>query len=215
MFKPEKLLGSLLGGSSRRGGASVLTSQLGMGILGVAIAAADHYMKKSSSQAPPAAGASFGSVPPAAPGATAPPPPPGAGPAAASPSAPPGGVTAGTAGQNDAVLLIRAMIAAANADGAIDQEERQRILDKFRDADLSPEEHSFLVHELFSPATLDGIVSQVGTEAIARQVYGVSLLAITLDTDAERAYLQTLGQRLGLPQAERDSMHQALGIVNL
>jgi uncharacterized membrane protein YebE (DUF533 family) len=107
------------------------------------------------------------------------------------------------------------MIAAANADGAIDQEERQRILDKFRDADLSPEEHSFLVHELFSPATLDGIVSQVGTEAIARQVYGVSLLAITLDTDAERAYLQTLGQRLGLPQAERDSMHQALGIVNL
>ena len=226
MFKPEKLLGSLLGGSSRRGGASVLTSQLGMGILGVAIAAADHYMKKSSAQAPPAAGASFGSVPPAAPGAAsppppgrgptaAPPPPPGAGPAAASPSALPGGVTAGTPGQNDAVLLIRAMIAAANADGAIDQEERQRILDKFRDADLSPEEHSFLVHELFSPATLDGIISQVGSEAMARQVYGVSLLAITLDTDAERAYLQTLGQRLGLPQAERDSMHQALGIVNL
>lgn len=230
MFKPEKLLGSLLGGSSRRSGANVLTSQLGMGLLGVAIAAADHYMKKTSPQAPPAPGGYGSSVPPA-PGAGAPPPPPGQGMAAAPPpppgagfapaqpaappSAPPGGVTAGTPAQNDAVLLIRAMIAAANADGAIDQEERQRILDKFRDADLSAEEHSFLVHELFSPASLDAIVSQVGAPELARQVYGVSLLAITVDTDAERAYLQTLGQRLGLSQADRDSMHQALGIANL
>ena len=107
------------------------------------------------------------------------------------------------------------MIAAANADGAIDQEERQRILDKFRDADLSPEEHAFLVNELFSPASLDGIVSQVSSEALARQVYGVSLLAVTVDTDAERAYLQTLGQRLGLSPADRDPMHKALGIENL
>lgn len=107
------------------------------------------------------------------------------------------------------------MIAAANADGAIDQEERQRILDKFRDADLSAEEHTFLINELFAPASLEGIVSQISTEAMARQVYTVSLLAITVDTDAERAYLQTLGQRLGLSPADRDSMHRALGIENL
>lgn len=127
----------------------------------------------------------------------------------------PVGATAGTPGQNDAVLLIRAMIAAANADGAIDQEERQRILDKFQGVGLSAEEHTFLVNELFSPATLEGIVAQVSSEAMARQVYGVSLLAIDVDTDAERVYLQTLGQRLGLSQADRDSMHQSLGIENL
>ena len=68
---------------------------------------------------------------------------------------------------------------------------------------------------LFSPASLEGIVSQVSSEALARQVYGVSLLAITVDTEAERAYLQALGQRLGLSQADRDGMHQALGIENL
>lgn len=227
MFRPEKLLGSLLGGSSRRGGASILTSQLGMGLLGVAIAAADHYMKKSSPQAQPASAGYAGRMPPSAPGPAAPPPPPGTGSAAVPPpppgigpslapkSAPPVAATASAAGQIDAVLLIRAMIAAANADGAIDQEERQRILDKFRDADLSPEEHSFLVNELFSPADLEAIVSHVGSEAMARQVYGVSLLAIDVDTDAERAYLQTLGQRLNLSQADRDSMHQALGIENL
>ena len=107
------------------------------------------------------------------------------------------------------------MIAAANADGAIDQEERQRILDKFKDAGLSQEEHAFLVHELFSPASLESIVSQVSSEAVARQVYGVSLLAIDVDTDAERAYVQTLGQRLGLSPADRDSMHKTLGIENL
>lgn len=216
MFRPEKLLGSLLGGSSRRGGAGMLTSQLGMGLLGVAIAAADHYMKKSSSQAAPAPGTSAGSVPPVAPGAAAPPPPPppGAGPAAVPPVSPVG-ATAAAAGQNETILLIRAMIAAANADGAIDQEERQRILDKFKDAGLSQEEHAFLVHELFSPASLEGIVSQVSSEAMARQVYGVSLLAIDVDTDAERTYLQTLGQRLALSPADRDSMHRALGIENL
>ncbi|MHB8810211.1 MAG: tellurite resistance TerB family protein [Desulfobulbaceae bacterium] len=224
MFRPEKLLGSLLGGSSRRGGASMLTSQLGMGLLGVAIAAADHYLKKSSSQAAPAPGTFAGNVPPVAPGAAAPPPPPGpaaapppppgVGPAAAPPVSPVG-ATAAAAGQNEAILLIRAMIAAANADGAIDQEERQRILDKFKDAGLSQEEHAFLVHELFSPVSLEGIVSQVNSEAMARQVYGVSLLAINVDTDAERAYLQTLGQRLALSPADRDSMHRALGIENL
>jgi uncharacterized membrane protein YebE (DUF533 family) len=220
MFKPEKLLGSLLGGSSRRGGANVLTSQLGMGVLGVAIAAAEHFMNKSSSQASPAPGGYGSSVPPA-PGAGAPPPPPGQGSAAApppppgtQPSAPPASATAGPREQ-DAVLLIRAMIAAANADGAIDQEERQRILDKFRDADLSAEEHSFLVNELFSPASLENIVCQVSSEGMARQVYGASLLAVDVDTDAERTYLQTLGQRLGLSQAERERMHQALGIENL
>ena len=180
MFKPEKLLGSLLGGSSRRGGTNLLTSQLGMGLLGVAIAAADHYMKKSSPAAS-APGTSSGMVPPAAPGAAAPPPPPGqgytaapppppgAGPTTAPPSAP-AGASAAAPGENDAVLLIRAMIAAAHADGAIDQEERQRILNKFREADLSAEEHSFLVNELFSPASLENIVSQVSSEGLARQV---------------------------------------------
>lgn len=226
MFNPEKLLGSLLSGGSRRGGASALTSQLGMGLLGVAIAAADHYMKKSSPQAPPAPGASTGSVPPAAPGAAAPPPPPGSGSTAAPPPPPVAGAAAippsitpadatAAASQNEAILLIRAMIAAANADGAIDREERQRILDKFQEAGMSQEEHTFLVNELFSPASLEGIVSQVTSEAMARQVYGVSVLAVTVDTDTERAYLQALGQRLGLSQAERDSMHQAVGIENL
>lgn len=227
MFRPEKLLSGLLGGSTRRGGAGMLTSQLGMGLLGVAIAAADHYMKKSSPQVQPVSGAYPGSVPPVGPGYAAsppplgsgsvavPPPPPGAGPVASSPSAPPVGATAAATRQNDAVLLIRAMIAAASADGAIDREERQRILDKFQRASLSPEEHTFLVNELLSPASLEGIVSQVSSEAMARQVYAVSLLAVTVDTDAERTYLQVLGQRLGLSQEDRDSMHKTLEIENL
>ena len=111
--------------------------------------------------------------------------------------------------------MIRAMIAAANADGAIDREERQRILDKFKDANLSPEEHTFLVNELFSPASLESIASQVASPELARQVYGVSLLTITIDTEAERTYIQSLGQRLGLSPEDRAGIHQALGIENL
>lgn len=227
MFSPEKILGGLLSGGSRRGGASVLTSQLGMGLLGVAIEAVDHYMKKSQGQAGPAPATMGAGIPPAAPGAATPPPPPRPGPAASPPPPPGGGAAAvppatpppaatasGTSAQSDAVLLIRAMIAAANADGAIDQEERQRILDKFQGASLSPEEHTFLATELLAPASLEAIAAQVHSPELARQVYGVSLLAVTVDTDAERTYLQGLSQRLGLAPEECQRIQQALGSEN-
>ena len=105
-----------------------------------------------------------------------------------------------SAGNADAVLLIRAMIAAANADGVIDETEREAILGRLRTVDLSPEEQAFITQELFSPADLETIVRNVNSAELARQVYAVSLMAIEVDTEKERQYMDTLADRLGLDQ---------------
>jgi uncharacterized membrane protein YebE (DUF533 family) len=135
----------------------------------------------------------------------APPPPPSPAPAGFS------GVDHSEGGQ-DAVLLIRAMIAAANADGMIDQEERNRILGKLETFDLTDQEHSFVVRELLSPATMENIVTGVKSREMAKQVYTVSLLTIEVDTNAERTYINTLAQQLGLEESDIGDIHRKLGI---
>ena len=109
-------------------------------------------------------------------------------------------------------LLIRAMIAAANADGVIDEEERNGILKKLETMDLTDQEHSFIVNELLSPAGLGDIVSQVKTPEMAKKVYTVSLLAIEVDTDAERTYMNTLAQQLSLNESDLNDIYRKLGV---
>lgn len=104
------------------------------------------------------------------------------------------------------------MIAAANADGTIDQAERSRILGQLQRLYLTPEEQSFMVQELLAPANLDAIVREVRTTDVAKQVYAVSLLAIEVDTDAERAYMKTLAERLGLDETTIREIQQDLGM---
>ena len=206
MFNAEKLLGGLLlGGTRRRGGLeSLVTGGAGMVILGVAMEAIEHLMKKSETPSP-------GAPPPPPPGpASAPPSPPPAAPrsAGATPSSPASAQTR----EQEAVLLIRAMIAAANADGTIDQAERSRILGQLQRLNLTAEEQSFIVQELLAPASLEAVVREVRTVDMAKQVYAVSLLAVEVDTDAERAYMKTLAETLGLDETTLREIHQGLGI---
>lgn len=115
-----------------------------------------------------------------------------------------------SAGSPDAVLLIRAMIAAANADGVIDQTERNNILKRLQAVDLSPEEHGFIVQELLAPADLETIVGGVTSPEMAGQVYTVSLMAIDVDTEQERRYMSTLASRLGLDESTVEQIHRSL-----
>lgn len=225
MFNPEKLLGGLLmGGSRRRSGlGSLISSGAALGVAGVAMEAVEHFMNKSKTSAskiplsgPPPIQTSAPSQPPKAPGASTPPPPPDA--TVAAPPPPPPSASVGSesvdateAGQ-DAVLLIRAMIAAANADGVIDKEENSRILKKLETVDLSDQEHSFIVKELLSPAGAEDIVAQVKSPEMAKMVYTVSLLAIEVDTDAERTYMKTLAQQLSLNESDLNDIYRTLKI---
>lgn len=98
-----------------------------------------------------------------------------------------------------ALLLIRAMIAAAKADGAIDDEERRRIVGKLREAGADATACAFVEAEMARPSSIDALIADIPDQMTAAQVYMASLFAIDVDTQAEKAYLATLAKRLGLP----------------
>ncbi len=214
MFNPEKLLGGLLSNSLGGGGKKAKVG-VGLGLLGVAMEAFEHFTNTPGSPKAPGAGAGPPPPPsgagrspqaPAAPPAFSPPPPPppAPGPLEETASTPP-------FSDQDAILLIRAMISAAYADGVIDADERERILDSLNRSDLSPEERTFIQKELLSPADPGSIIRQVTSPEMARRVYTVSLMTITLDTEAEKNYMDNLALRLELDQSTLDDIYKKLG----
>jgi uncharacterized membrane protein YebE (DUF533 family) len=100
-----------------------------------------------------------------------------------------------------AVVLVRAMIAAAKADGHIDDEERERIAGKLSLSGIGTEAEKFLMAELQAPLDLDAIIASAHTDAQRLELYTASRLAIEPDSRAERGYLDLLAGRLGLPDA--------------
>lgn len=118
------------------------------------------------------------------------------------------GTALGEVSEANAKLMIRAMIQSAKADGAISPEERSAILDHLGDA--SEEEVAFVAAELDAPVDVAALARDTG-EAMRKQVYSAALMAVQVDTEAERSYLRALAQALGLSDAERDGLHAAMG----
>jgi uncharacterized membrane protein YebE (DUF533 family) len=108
-----------------------------------------------------------------------------------------------------ALLLIRSMIAAANADGQITPEERQQIASKLLQAGAGPDERKVFERELSNPRSVEQIVGEVKDRETAEQVYLASRIAMNPDTAAERAYLDFLAARLNIP-ADRLSQLNAV-----
>ncbi|MEW5964040.1 MAG: DUF533 domain-containing protein [Pseudomonadota bacterium] len=99
-----------------------------------------------------------------------------------------------------AALYIRAMIAAAAADGRIDGAEQQKILGSLKQAGIDAAAEEFLANELNHPATVEDLVGAVGSPAEAVQVYTAARIAIEPDTRGEAQFLGQLAGRLGIDQ---------------
>ena len=100
-----------------------------------------------------------------------------------------------------ALTLVRAMIAAAKADGHIDANERANIMDKVHAVDLGSEAEAFIANELANPVDIDDLVAAARTEEQKVELYTATRITIDPDTRAERGYLDLLAGRLGLPDA--------------
>lgn len=100
-----------------------------------------------------------------------------------------------------ALALLRAMIAAARADGHIDAAERQKIAGRLKESGLDREEETFMLQELERPVDLDALVTSATTDAQKVELYTASRLTVEPRTRAERGYLDMLAGRLGLPEA--------------
>lgn len=107
--------------------------------------------------------------------------------------------------------LVRAMIAAAKADGRIDADEKEAIFTKLEGMSLSAEEKAWVFDELSSPLDINAVVARADTPEHATEIYAASLIAITADTAAERAYLDALASKLKLAPALVAEIHKAAG----
>ncbi|RVR09339.1 tellurite resistance TerB family protein [Sinorhizobium meliloti] len=114
-----------------------------------------------------------------------------------------------------ALVLVRAMIAAARADGHIDGTERGRIMDKLSVSGLSADAAAFLEAELVNPIDLDAIISAGKTEEERVEIYTASRLAIEPDGRAERGYLDLLAGRLGLADALVDHIEATVSAAKI
>jgi uncharacterized membrane protein YebE (DUF533 family) len=103
------------------------------------------------------------------------------------------------------------MVAAANADGFLDDAERVRIFSHLERSGLTDEEREFLRQELDAPRPLSEIAASATSRADAEQIYAVSLLAVEVDTDAERAYLEELRRALGIYPVDADAIARSIG----
>ena len=115
-------------------------------------------------------------------------------------------------GPDSEKLALRAMIAAAKADGQIDQAEMQKIIGKISADDVTPDEKQFVLEEMGRPLDVAALAAEARDPAQAAQVYAASILAIDADTEQERAYLRELASALGLDAAAVAQLHKMTGV---
>lgn len=97
-----------------------------------------------------------------------------------------------------ATQYIRAMIAAASADGVVDEAERGRIAGGLQQIGHSPEAAAFVQQELAKPASVADLVAGSSSPAMSLQTYAAARVAIEPDSPAEKAFLAQLAAGLGL-----------------
>jgi uncharacterized membrane protein YebE (DUF533 family) len=117
--------------------------------------------------------------------------------------------------EREAALILQAMINAAKADGQIDQAEVDRIVGRTGEMGIDREAQEFLIAEMRKPMDTDALVNAAaGLPGLGAQLYAASLLAIEVDTAAERAYLNRFGERLGLNPSTLSALENTVGMQN-
>jgi uncharacterized membrane protein YebE (DUF533 family) len=117
------------------------------------------------------------------------------------PSGTPFNPSSETGQQKLARHLLRAMIAAAKADGHIDAQEQARIFAEMDKLPLAADDKAFVMDELRAKLDIDAVAGAAETPEEAAEIYAASLLAIDVDNAAERGYLAMLAARLELDDA--------------
>lgn len=104
--------------------------------------------------------------------------------------------------------LLRAMIAAAKADGHVDAKEQERVFAEIDRLGLGAEDKAFVIDELRAKLDIDAVAAAATTPELAAEIYAASLLAIDPDNAAERGYLAMLAGRLRLDDRLVAHLHE-------
>ncbi len=108
------------------------------------------------------------------------------------------------------LVLLKAMLAAAKADGHIDEKEQSAVDAYLQKLNLDPEALHFVKDEIGKPVSAREVAAGADSPAAAAEIYLTSLLAIDIDNDQERAYLDELARELKLsPELASELLKQA------
>jgi uncharacterized membrane protein YebE (DUF533 family) len=97
------------------------------------------------------------------------------------------------------LTLVKAMIAAAKADGHIDDVEQSRIFDAVEEMPSSSDFKYMMMDLLRYPSSIKELVREVKTVEQKSELYLISCFAIDVDHKLESQYLNQLASELGLP----------------
>ena len=171
------LLGLLLGGGRRRGGG--LLGYGGAAALGaLALQAYQNYQIKQGVTLPP------GDFAPAAMPHTSP----------------------AADGSPFELVVVKAMVGAAKADGHIDANEQRRLFAEVERLGLDADAKAYIFDLLTHDVDLYDLARSATTPEQGAELYLAARLAIDPDEPAERAYLDALAARLGLPDELRATL---------
>lgn len=101
----------------------------------------------------------------------------------------------------EALLMLRAMIAAAKADGAIDAEERGRIASQLDGAGLSAAARDTVLADFDKPLSPAALAKLAGDPMLAAQIYAAAVVGAGEIAAAERAWLDEFAKALKLDRA--------------
>lgn len=98
------------------------------------------------------------------------------------------------------LAVVRAMIGAAKADGHIDADEQRKIFDHVERLNLDPAAKALVFDALAKPVELGDIAAAAGTPEQRTELYVACRMIIDPGEPADRAYMEALAFRLGLPR---------------
>lgn len=125
------------------------------------------------------------------------------------PSSPPSPASAVPA--SEGLLLVRAMVAAAKADGRLDAAERKAILERLEIAGLSAAERDVVLADFDRPATPEALAKDVKDPLLAARIYAAAAAAAGERCAAEREFLAALARALRLDAPAVEAIERQLG----
>lgn len=113
---------------------------------------------------------------------------------------------------DQATLLLRAMINGAKADGQVDKDELDKIVKRL--GDIDEHEAAFLRAEFEAPLDIAAFCATV-PEELDEEVYAFSLMGMKLDTQREAQFLGAMAQGLNMDPRVCNEIHEKLGVPEI
>lgn len=110
----------------------------------------------------------------------------------------------------EGLLMLRAMVAAARADGQVDAEERARIADQLDAAGLSPVTRDAVLAEFDRGAAPEELAREARDPMLAAQLYAAAVAGAASVEGAERAWLDGFAKALRLDRAATEAIERRI-----